>query len=174
MSERNDKRLSSVLMGTLLAMHQAFFRKPDLALPISQFSVLMELHENGELSVRELSDILSMSKQQLSPIVAKLERFGYITRHPRATDRRFTDLALTEKGRGVIAGFYEQFRGRIETKIQNLSEAEFAELSERIQSLGNTLSPIMETPTESEGNGKEQRKGSRRHFSREREGNAAS
>ena len=146
MGGRNAKRLSSLLLEAHLAMHQAFFRQPDLVLPIGQFSVLMELHTNGELSVREISGILSMSKQQLTPIVAKLERLGFITRRPRATDRRFADLALTDKGRGVIEGFYRQFRERIEARIQSLSEEEYAQLSGRIHTLRDTLALMVREP----------------------------
>ncbi|MGW6129960.1 MarR family winged helix-turn-helix transcriptional regulator [Cellulomonas sp. NPDC055163] len=52
-------------------------------------------------SQRELADACSVTEQTMSRILARMERTGYVTRAPHATDRRKVVLAITEAGRAV-------------------------------------------------------------------------
>ena len=52
-------------------------------------------------SQRELADSCSVTEQTMSRVLARMERTGYVTRAPHATDRRKVVLAITEAGREV-------------------------------------------------------------------------
>lgn len=52
-------------------------------------------------SQRELADACSVTEQTMSRILARMERTGYVTRAPHATDRRKIVLAITDAGREV-------------------------------------------------------------------------
>ncbi|MBB2921518.1 MarR family winged helix-turn-helix transcriptional regulator [Cellulomonas cellasea] len=52
-------------------------------------------------SQRELADACSVTEQTMSRILARMERTGYVTRAPHATDRRKVVLAITDAGREV-------------------------------------------------------------------------
>ena len=63
-----------------------------------QGRVLAILKLKPEISQRELTYLLNMSKQALAELLGKLERSGYITRAPSEEDRRVMTIRLTEEG----------------------------------------------------------------------------
>lgn len=66
-----------------------------------QGRVLSLLKLKPEISQKELSYLLDMRPQSLGELLAKLERNGYITRTPSASDRRVVEIKLTEAGAKV-------------------------------------------------------------------------
>jgi DNA-binding MarR family transcriptional regulator len=63
-----------------------------------QGRVLAMLKLKPEISQKELTYLLGMSKQSLAELLIKLERSGYITREPSDDDRRIMTIKLTEEG----------------------------------------------------------------------------
>lgn len=63
-----------------------------------QGRVLALLKLKPEISQRELTYLLNMSKQAVAELLSKLERSGYITREPSPDDKRAMIIHLTEKG----------------------------------------------------------------------------
>lgn len=64
-----------------------------------QGRVLAMLKIKPEISQRDLTYLLGMSKQSIAELLNKLERNGYITRHPSEHDKRVMIIQLTEKGK---------------------------------------------------------------------------
>jgi len=52
-----------------------------------------------EISQRELSYLLDMSRQSIAELLAKLENSGYITREASAADKRILTIKLTDEGK---------------------------------------------------------------------------
>lgn len=92
--------VSGQLQQLQMLMHRASFsqlggmRSPHLG----QGRVLALLRLKPEISQRELTYLLNMSKQAAAELIAKLERSGYITREPSQSDKRSMVIRLTEKG----------------------------------------------------------------------------
>lgn len=63
-----------------------------------QGRVLAILKLKPEISQRDLSYLLDMSKQSLAELLTKLEKNGYITREPSQEDKRVLTIKLTEEG----------------------------------------------------------------------------
>jgi DNA-binding MarR family transcriptional regulator len=63
-----------------------------------QGRVLALLKMKPEISQKELTYLLNMSKQAVAELIAKLEKSGYITREPSEADRRVMTVKLTEEG----------------------------------------------------------------------------
>ncbi|QAT60176.1 MULTISPECIES: MarR family winged helix-turn-helix transcriptional regulator [Tissierellales] len=63
-----------------------------------QGRVLAILKMKPEISQKELTYLLNMSKQSLAELLAKLEKSGYITREPSEEDKRIMTIKLTEEG----------------------------------------------------------------------------
>ena len=55
-----------------------------------------------EISQKELTYLLNMSKQAAAELISKLEKSGYITREPSEADRRVMTIKLTEKGATAV------------------------------------------------------------------------
>ncbi len=63
-----------------------------------QGRVLAILKMKPEISQKELTYLLNMSKQSLAELLAKLEKSGYITREQSEEDKRAMTIKLTEEG----------------------------------------------------------------------------
>lgn len=63
-----------------------------------QGRVLAILKMKPEISQKELTYLLGVSKQSIAEFLVKLERNGYITREPSAEDKRVMNIKLTEEG----------------------------------------------------------------------------
>jgi DNA-binding MarR family transcriptional regulator len=63
-----------------------------------QGRVLGILRMKPEISQRELTYLLNMSKQALAELLSKLEKSGYITREPSEEDKRVMKVKLTRDG----------------------------------------------------------------------------
>lgn len=63
-----------------------------------QGRVLAILKLKPEISQKELTYLLNMSKQSVAELVTKLEKNGYITREPSEDDKRVMTIRLTEEG----------------------------------------------------------------------------
>lgn len=67
-----------------------------------QGRVLAILKMKPEISQKELTYLLNMSKQSLAELLAKLEKSGYITREQSEEDKRVMTIKLTEEGAKVV------------------------------------------------------------------------
>lgn len=146
MENQSHAILSETFLRIIVAIHRNFFRQMKLPLPINQFSVLKVLDNEGPLTGRDLGDLLAISKQQLTPILDKLEKRTYILRRPMPTDRRFTEISLTEEGRQVISSFDEILRQRIERDLYTLSEAQVAALTTSTATIRKFLDHLASVP----------------------------
>ena len=65
----------------------------------SRRRIIALLDERGELTQRQLRELLGIQAGSLSELVARMEKFGVITRAPDEKDRRRIVLRLTQLGR---------------------------------------------------------------------------
>lgn len=103
MNEMKDI-ITSQLQQLQTHMHRMMFsqyRKPHNP-HRGQGRVLAILKLKPEMSQKELTYLLNMSKQSVAELVAKLEKSGYITREPSRDDKRVMTIRLTEEGAKAI------------------------------------------------------------------------
>jgi DNA-binding MarR family transcriptional regulator len=85
-----------------------YARTRGLSLP--QYSILMRLHHAG-CEVHDIGRIFAVSPAAASQLVEKLVQAGLVARTESPEDRRVRRIALTTKGRALIArGLEERFR----------------------------------------------------------------
>lgn len=56
----------------------------------------------GPRTVGELAELLGVTQQGASKIVAELEELGYVERQPDETDKRVRRVVLTRRGAGIV------------------------------------------------------------------------
>lgn len=66
-----------------------------------QYLLLLAAHNRGETTLGTLSTFLHCSRGNITGIVDRLERDGWLVRERSTEDRRVIKVQLTEKGRGV-------------------------------------------------------------------------
>ena len=81
----------------------------------------------GPQSQRTLARASGVTEQTMSRVVARLERSGYVERHPHPDDARRHDVVLTGAGRDVLAAAGDP-RIAEEMSIRGLDEGQVAQL----------------------------------------------
>lgn len=69
----------------------------DLTYP--QYLALVTLWSDGDQTVSGLGEALQLDSGTLSPMLARMENAGYVTRERRADDERVVTVSLTPRGR---------------------------------------------------------------------------
>ena len=68
----------------------------DLTYP--QYIALVTLWADGEQTVKSLGEALQLDSGTLSPMLARMEAAGYVTRTRASRDERVVTVALTDRG----------------------------------------------------------------------------
>lgn len=90
----------------------------------SQKRVLMTLLESGDMTQRELTELLGIQPGSASEVIGKLEAAGLILRTPSEMDRRTTDISLTAAGKAAAKEAHTQREKRHQHMFASLSDAE--------------------------------------------------
>ena len=94
----------------------------------SQKRILIVLNEFGTITQSELTQQLGIQPGSASEVLAKLESAGLITRTPSQTDRRTTDVQLTEAGTAAAIEAKAQREARHNRMFACLSNTQKKEL----------------------------------------------
>jgi len=95
-----DRRLPILLRRAWFGLNQAFRRRlADAGLTPGQYTALRTLIERGDLSQRELTDIMSSDANTIASLLTRMESLGWILRETHERDRRANRLHVTSKGR---------------------------------------------------------------------------
>jgi len=94
----------------------------------SQKRVLIVLSEAGTITQRELTQQLGIQSGSASEVIAKLEQTGLVVRSPSETDRRTTNISLTEEGARQARTALEQRKLRHEEMFSVLTGEEKEQL----------------------------------------------
>ncbi|WP_370636492.1 MarR family winged helix-turn-helix transcriptional regulator [Cohnella sp. CFH 77786] len=70
----------------------------ELDLTYPQYLVLLVLWDRHELSIKEISEILSLDSGTLTPMLKRMESAGLITRTRHQSDERVVLVRITDKG----------------------------------------------------------------------------
>ena len=72
----------------------------------AQAKLLLGLAADEAATMRALAQRLGYDPSNLTTVVDRLERDGFLERSPHASDRRITEVALTSRGRQVRDQFW--------------------------------------------------------------------
>jgi DNA-binding MarR family transcriptional regulator len=94
-----DAFLCFNVYATGLAFNRVY-RKPleKLGLTYPQYLAMVALWHDGEMTVGQLGDRLSLDTNTLTPLLKRLEAMGLVTRRRAREDERRVMIALTEEG----------------------------------------------------------------------------
>jgi len=108
-----------------------------------QFHILEELFLTKEgVSMTQLAQKISISKQQLTPLIKKLEENHYVIKARDDNDRRFVKLMLTEKGKKTVKKRWEDFHHLFCDRISQLDEDDLFDLDFAIHKIIRILEKL--------------------------------
>jgi DNA-binding MarR family transcriptional regulator len=90
----------AVVLGDLMNRRLA-----DSGLTPARAEIVWLLHRRGELTQRELSQILECTPRNVTGLVDALENAGFVARGRHPTDRRAVLVALTPSGESLAAAW---------------------------------------------------------------------
>ena len=76
----------------------------------SQYNVLLALSRKGPMQMSKLSDHMLVAPANVTGLVDRMERKGYVRRRRDERDRRLYVIEATEKGTRVFTGISSRFR----------------------------------------------------------------
>jgi len=94
-----------------------------LGLTYTQYIVMLALWEHGKTTVGELCRMLYLDCGTLTPLLKKMEEYGWITRTRSKGDERVVNVTLTDEGRKLrdkVKELPEQVGGCIAMPRENL------------------------------------------------------
>jgi len=98
--------------------------RPGGGLSLVHLNVLTVLDTDGPLPMRALAESLDVSQASATGIVDRMEQRGIVERQRDEADRRVIRVALTDEGRGLIAGLAAERRDHLARILDRLSVPE--------------------------------------------------
>lgn len=117
----------------------------EFGVTTQQWSVLGALSrpkaEDG-MSVNELSRYLLMTRQNLTGLLGRLERDGYIIRTPSTEDRRSVKVSLSPQGKELWLKLAEPIQQFYDQALKNISFDDRLALIHYINTLQHNMSKL--------------------------------
>lgn len=100
----SPRRLPILLRRAWFGLNQSFRRQiADAGLTPGQFTALRTLIERGDVSQRELTEVMSSDPNTIASLLSRMEKLGWIARETQARDRRANRLHVTAAGKRKFA-----------------------------------------------------------------------
>ena len=100
-----------------------------------QVSLLIQIHKNRGIGVRDLAALERMSPAAMSGYVDRLERAGLAQRRQNLDDRRRQGLWLTDEGERVLRSVKSRRTAWLAARLEQLSPEELAALDAAVEPL---------------------------------------
>ncbi|MFH1283335.1 MAG: MarR family transcriptional regulator [bacterium] len=128
--ETANKSILEIIKASnnLLKIGDQFFKPFNIT--ATQYNVLVILKENKKkISQQELGSQLVVTRSDITGIVDRLEKYGYVKRVPHNSDRRIKLLEITNKGNDLINLVEPQYFEKVNKIIKALSIEELENIT---------------------------------------------
>jgi MarR family transcriptional regulator for hemolysin len=122
-SKKPEDRLAS-LMRRLLKLRFVEVPRLDYDLSISQMEILLFVQGSEKCRVQDIADGLGITPPSVSVALQRLERGGWLERHPDPEDRRASCSALTKKSRQMMGRVKDAQHRGVEQFLMGLTADE--------------------------------------------------
>ncbi|WP_372632924.1 MarR family winged helix-turn-helix transcriptional regulator [Cohnella sp.] len=107
---------------------------------VVQSHIIYELYKRPNISLNDLSELLSIDTSTLSRQVQQLVENDMLSRLPDPKDRRYVLLSLTPKGEGQYGEIAKTMEAYIAELFQNVPEDKRVQVLESLQILNDAMS----------------------------------
>jgi MarR family 2-MHQ and catechol resistance regulon transcriptional repressor len=117
----------------------------DTGLGLSDFGVLEALLHKGPLPVNTIGPIVDLTPGSISIAVDRLVEKGLVSRVESGKDRRVRIVALTQRGKDLIASAFRQHSGQMKKVFSDLSPTELRSLEVALKKVGKRAAGLMDS-----------------------------
>lgn len=114
----------------------------DIGLSPSHFQILFLLSEMGTITVSTLANGLNISKPNITPLIQKLVRMGFVERVNSEEDRRYAHIGLSEAGRLFIEQHKVLITEDLKRKLSGFSDQDLDKFAKSLEVLKDIISRI--------------------------------
>jgi len=118
-------------------------RLADNGLTPARGEIIWLLHRHGQLTQRELSEILDCTPRNVTGLVDALENAGFVARTRHPTDRRAVLVSLTTRGETLAAGWRADHDDGMARLFAGTSSAELATFTTVLDRVLDALPTIL-------------------------------
>ncbi|WP_195576105.1 MarR family winged helix-turn-helix transcriptional regulator [Paenibacillus sp. 1001270B_150601_E10] len=112
----------------------------------TDFAVLEILYNKGAQPIQQIGSKLLLQSGNVTYVIDKLERNGYLRRHPCAKDRRVIFAELTEKGQDVMGRIFPRQANMLNRALSGLSLEEKEMAIDLLKKLGMQAEKLGTSP----------------------------
>jgi MarR family transcriptional regulator, 2-MHQ and catechol-resistance regulon repressor len=116
----------------------------ETGLGLSDFAVLEVLLHKGPLPVNTIGPIVDLTPGSISIAVDRLFAKGLVSRVESAEDRRVRIVALTSRGKDLIASAFRKHSGQMKKVFSELRPEELRGLEAALKKVGKHAAALME------------------------------
>ena len=116
----------------------------ETGLGLSDFGVLEALLHKGPLPVNTIGPIVDLTPGSISIAVDRLFAKGLVSRVESGEDRRVRIVALTPRGKDLIASAFRKHSGQMKRVFSELTAEELGALEEGLKKAGKRAAKLME------------------------------
>ena len=110
----------------------------------SDFRVLEVLLRKGPLPVNVIGPKVNLTPGSISVAVDRLVGKGLVSREESSEDRRVRIVALTPRGKGVIAPIFKEHVAAIEKVFAGVSRDELRQLEQQLKRVGRQAEALLD------------------------------
>ncbi len=103
---------------------------------MERFMILELLYSKGPHPIQKISEIFSIPSGSITYVVDKLEAGEYVKRQPSPSDRRGSNVILTDKGQALLNDIFPKHVEMISKNLSFVSNEDKQKLIELIKALG--------------------------------------
>jgi len=108
------------------------------------FSIVKILVDGGPATISSIADWLRIPRSQMTHMVDKLVKMGYVRREDNASDRRSVKISVTPQGRAAYEEWLQAIRERMKTIIGCLTDAEIRDMADSLVKLRDITIKLVE------------------------------
>ena len=116
----------------------------ETGLGLSDFGVLEILLHRGPLPVNTIGPLVDLTPGSISIAVDRLVAKGLVSRVESADDRRVRIVALTSRGKDLIAAAFRKHSGQMKKVFSELSAEELRALEASLKKLGKRAAALID------------------------------
>src|SRR6202020_1321844 len=116
----------------------------ETGLGLSDFGVLEILLHRGPLPVNTIGPLVDLTPGSISIAVDRLVAKGLVSRVESADDRRVRIVALTSRGKDLIAAAFRKHSGQMKKVFSELSPEELRVLEAALKKLGKRAAALID------------------------------
>ena len=111
----------------------------EFNIPLSHVQVLAMLHDNGCMTVSEISRRLGIAKPNITPLVDRMLESGFVERKRNEEDRRRVDISICPIGVQQLSKIRAKMRDLVGNWASSLSNAELRTLNTSLRNITEIL-----------------------------------